>query len=64
MDFSTQSWSMQKTESINYIISPNKKLNILEVDKQNIEINQLCDFFQCLRIKITYYSGADPKELF
>ena len=64
LDFSTQSWSMQKTESINYIISPNKKLNILEVDKQNIEINQLCDFFQCLPIKITYYSCVNPKELF
>ncbi len=64
LDFVTKGWTKQKTESINYIISPNKKVNNKEIAKQKIEIDKLCNFFQTELINITYYSCVDPKELF
>jgi len=64
LDFATKSWTNQKTESINYLISPNKNVNNEEIEKQKKEINQLCNFFQTEPINITYYSCVDPKELF
>lgn len=64
LDFATKSWTNQKTESINYLISPDKKVNTEEIEKQKNEINQLCNFFQTEPINITYYSCVDPKELF
>ena len=64
LDFTTQHWTKQKTESINYVISPNKKVNNKEIIQQKNEINQLCNFFQTTPIDITYYSCINPKELF
>ena len=64
LDFTTQNWTKQKIESINYIISPNKKVNNEEINQQKNEISQLCNFFQTKPIIITYYSCVNPKELF
>lgn len=64
LDFTTQHWTKQKIESINYIISPSKKVNNKETNQQKNEINQLCNFFQTKPIDITYYSCINPKELF
>ena len=64
LDFATQNWTKQKIQSINYIISPNKKTNIDEINRQQNEIVQLCKFFQTNPIDITYYSCINPKELF
>ena len=64
LDFATRNWTKQKIESINYISSPNKKINLEEVNKQKNEIIKLCNLFKCLPINITYYSCIDPKELF
>lgn len=64
LDYATKNWTKQKTESIQYIISPKKNVNIKEIERQKKEITQLCNFFQTKPINITYYSCVDPKELF
>ena len=64
LDFATKTWTKQKNESINYIISPNRNVNKEEIDNQRNEVYKLCDFFKTAPINITYYSCSNPKELF
>lgn len=64
LDYATKSWTKEKSESIYYIISPNKKVNNEEIIQQEFDIQQLCNFFQTKPIRITFYSCVSPKELF
>lgn len=64
LDFSTEKWKIFTKESVTYKVSPNKNINQTEIDKQQKDINKICDFFQCKAIDITYYSCVNPKELF
>lgn len=64
LDFATKTWTKQKNESINYIISPNRNVNKEEIDNQRNEVHKLCDFFKTASINISYYSCINPKELF
>ncbi len=64
LDVATGSWTTQKVGSINYVVSPNRKLNVAEMELQRKEVTQLVNFFQTESINITYYSCVNPKELF
>ena len=64
IDFATQGWTKLTAESINYVISPNKKVNNEDITKQKKDINLICDFFETEPITITYFSCVNPKELF
>ncbi len=64
LDYATRSWTKQNSETINYIISPFRKVNNEEISNQEFEIQQLCNFFQTKQIRITFFSCVSPKELF
>lgn len=64
LDFSTKKWKTFNKGSLIYKISPYKTINETEVSKQQKEIKEICNFFQCKPITITYYSCINPKELF
>lgn len=53
-----------KNSSINYVISPYRNANQIEITQQQSDINKLCDFLNTKPINITYYSCINPKELF
>lgn len=64
LDFSTKKWKTFNKGSLIYKISPYKTINETEISKQQKEIKEICNFFQCKPITITYYSCINPKELF
>ncbi len=64
LDFSTEKWKTFSSESMTYIVSPNKIINATEIGEQKKDINKIYNFFQCKPISITYYSCVNPKELF
>lgn len=63
-DYVLQKWEQKQIESITYYISPLKKINEVEVNKQLADIKFLCDFFETKPIPLTYISCVNPKELF
>lgn len=64
LDYTTQNWKTETKGSLTYKISPNKAINKTEIEKQQIDIDKICNFFQCKQIAITYFSCINPKELF
>ena len=64
LDYATQNWKTEIKESLIYKISPNKTINETEITYQQKDIKNICKFFQCEPISITYYSCVNPKELF
>ncbi len=64
LEFSTEKWKTFSSESMNYIVSPNKIINATEIGEQKKDIDKICNFFQCKPISITYFSCVNPKELF
>ncbi len=64
LDFITQKWETVTKGSVTYKISPNKEINDTEIAEQQKDIDEICNFFQCKPIPITYYSCVNPKELF
>jgi hypothetical protein len=64
LDYVTQNWQTVNKNSLTYKISPNKKINQIEINKQQQEIEKTCKFFNCHQIPITYYSCISPKEIF
>lgn len=63
-DFVLESWKHHQAQSISYYISPLKKINEIEITKQQKDIEMLCDFFNTKPILLTYISCVNPKELF
>lgn len=63
-DFATSSWKRYSKGSIDYVISPNKKLNKKEIKSQLEDVEKLVSFFSTDQISITYYSCIDAIELF
>lgn len=63
-DYILQKWDQKQLESITYYISPLKKVNEVEVNKQLDDIKFLCNFFETKPIPLTYISCVHPKELF
>lgn len=64
LDYTTQKWKTETKGSLTYKISPNKIINETEIAKQQKDIDEIHNFFQCKSITITYYSCINPKELF
>lgn len=64
LDFSTQDWQTVQEGSLRYKISPNKSINQSEIERQQKDIEQLCEFFETTPLNITYYSCVTPKEIF
>jgi len=64
LDYTTQNWKTETKGSLTYRISPNKTINETEIEKQQKDIDKICNFFQCKAIAITYFSCINPKELF
>ncbi len=64
LEFLTKNWTVKNIGNIEYVISPYRKLNEEDVEKQ-FEIERLLtSYFDLEPIKITYYSCKNPKELF
>lgn len=64
LDFATDSWKMVPSESLTYIVSPNKEIDYAEIQKQHEDIGNICQFFEVEPIEITFYSCVHPKEIF
>lgn len=64
LDYSTENWKTIRRKNITYKISPNKSVNIQEIKKQQKDIENICNFFQCNPLEIKYYSCVNPKEIF
>lgn len=64
MDYQTRDWSTVKNGSITYKLPKGKTQNQKEIKKQEVEITDICDFFSCSPIEITYYSCYNPKQVF
>ena len=64
LDFATEKWITVNKESLIYKISPNKKTDDIEIAEQQNDIENICNFFKCKPIYITYYSCINPKEVF
>lgn len=64
LDYATQNWQTVSKGSLTYKVSPNKKVNKSEINKQQKDIERVCAFFSCNPISITYYSCTSPKEIF
>jgi len=57
-------WKSLKAGKINYKISPNKTPNYDDIEKQKLEINRICNFFNTEELEIKYFSCVNPKEVF
>jgi hypothetical protein len=44
LDFSTEKWKTFSSESMTYIVSPNKIINATEIDEQKKDIDKITDF--------------------
>ena len=64
IDYQTHDWSKQKENSLMYILPKWKSVNENEVRRQAQDIENICGFFNCQPIEITYYSCDNPKQLF
>lgn len=64
LEFLTKDWSVKNIGNIKYVISPNRKLNEEDVEKQLKIERLLTSYFDLEPINITYYSCRNPKELF
>lgn len=64
LTYTTQHWKQYRKGSLHYWVSPQRKVNVREVNQQLNEIKRLCAFFGCAELPITYYSCVNPKELF
>lgn len=64
IDYQTRDWSIVKNGSITYKLPKGKTKNQKEIKKQEVEIAEICDFFNCSPIEITYYSCFNPKQVF
>lgn len=64
LDFATDSWERVPSESLTYIISPYKEVDYGEIQKQQEDIDHICQFFEVEPIDISYYSCMHPKEIF
>lgn len=63
-DHLLESWQQQSIGSLNYYISPLKKINEQEIAQQLKDIEKLCAFFETDPIPITYISCINPQEVF
>src|SRR5690606_41003891 len=63
-DHLLESWQQQSIGSLNYYISPLKKINEQEIAQQLKDIEKLCSFFKTDPIPITYISCINPQEVF
>ncbi len=59
-----EKWEQLKVGKITYKISPNKKINLNEIEKQKLDITRICKFFNTEELEIKYFSCVSPKELF
>ena len=64
LNYATQHWQTLNNNNLTYEISPKKTLNETEIIAQQKDIEEICVFFQCNPISITYYSCVNPKEIF
>jgi hypothetical protein len=64
LEFATKGWKTIQNINLTYKISPNKAINKTQITNQQNDIKQICKFFNCKPISITYYSCINPKELF
>jgi hypothetical protein len=64
LDYATESWQTVNKGSLTYKLSPNKIANEAEIANQQKVIENICKFFSCNPISITYYSCVNPKEVF
>lgn len=64
LDYAIKTWQTINAGSLTYKISPNKKPDRTEINKQQQEIVKVCTFFKCTPLPIIYYSGVSPKEIF
>ncbi len=64
LDYSTKDWKKIKSSSIDYLISPNRIPNEIDIESQKNDINKICKFFKTEPINITYFSCDNPKQIF
>ncbi|MDA3615549.1 hypothetical protein [Polluticaenibacter yanchengensis] len=64
LDYSTQHWQTLNKSSLTYKLPPHKTPNENEMISQEKDIQNICTFFHCKPIPITYYSCTSPKEIF
>lgn len=57
-------WEKRKVGKISYRISPTKAPNDQEMERQKLEINRICNFFDTQELEIKYFSCVNPKEVF
>lgn len=60
----TRTWERRRVGDITYVISPRHTFNVAEAQEQNNVIGLLSAFFDIPAFPITYYSFADPVDLF
>lgn len=64
LPYATQNWQTIDAGSITYKISPKKTANESEIKAQQVAIKNICSFFNCQPLPLTYYSCLNPKEIF
>ncbi|UOE39547.1 hypothetical protein [Chryseobacterium oryzae] len=64
INYATKDWTEKKEDNITYSISPLKKANNIEIEKQKTDIKQLSEFFETEKFPIYYYSTVSPEEAF
>ena len=64
IDYATENWQTVQEDNITYYISPSKKYNIEEVEKQKADIQLIAEFFNTEKFPIFYYSTVSPQEVF
>ncbi|WP_375581264.1 hypothetical protein ABWH96_09760 [Marivirga tractuosa] len=64
LHYLTKDWTKIKKGSLQYVVSPQKKFNDREAQKQLEDIEEISEFFNIDPLEITYYSCTNLKELF
>lgn len=63
-NLATQNWQRLESGPITYLISPGRKANAGEIEKQRAGLEFLSKFFEADPFPITYYSCVNPEEVF
>lgn len=64
INYQVRDWNMIKKGSITYMLPKAKTANEAEIKKQAQNIVNICNFFNCSPIDISYYSCQNVKQLF
>ncbi|MFK7758136.1 MAG: hypothetical protein AB8B53_14500 [Flavobacteriales bacterium] len=64
INYQVREWNMIQKGSITYMLPKAKTASQTEIKKQTDDIVDICNFFNCSPIDITYYSCENPKQVF